>query len=111
MSGYHKLPVAQKAAVARDRQREPSLTCPTCAAQVMPAELAAHQVERCTGELPEPHPLARWLTRVEALRNCTAPKLDAWVAAGLVRQRQQDGRYLQRDLAIVVAWARALEAL
>jgi hypothetical protein len=76
----------------------------------MPAELAVHQAEHCPLELPAPHPASRWLPRVAALRYAPVSRLDAWVARGLVRQ-SRDGKYLERDLAIVTAWARALEAL
>ena len=110
MSDYHKLSAATKRALVRDRQHEPPLRCPQCDMQLMPAELAEHQAERCPLELPPPHVAARWLGRVAALRYAPASRLDAWVARGLVRQRQ-DGAYLERDLAIATAWARALEAL
>lgn len=105
---YQKLPIAAKRTLANERMRDRACECPRCHSSVMPTELAEHMAERCSGERPPPPSFARWLSRVEALRLVTAPMLDAWAVRGLVRMRS-DGRFLERDLTIASAWARALE--
>jgi hypothetical protein len=76
----------------------------------MAVDLITHIAERCPDELPPAHPASRWLARVAALRYAPSSRLDSWVERGLVRRRE-DGSVLERDLALVTAWARALEAL
>jgi hypothetical protein len=107
MSGnpYHRLPIAEKRALAIGAQREPAVTCPTCDTQVMPADLLAHMEQRCAGPR-EPGPGARWVTWREALAmGVPAMTLSRWASAGHVRfmGERQDRRYLLRDLAQKIA--------
>ena len=109
---YRRLSPAAKQAAARDRQHEPPIACPSCGVGIMPSDLAAHQAERCPLEQVLPPPVAaKWLDRTAALRLAPASRLDAYVERGLVRRREHDDRYLERDLQLVVAWSRALESL
>ncbi len=73
----------------------------------MPRDMRAHG-ERCSGALPTPHPLSTWLTRLQALQYVTAPALDRWRELGLIRMRV-DGALLERDVALISSWMRALE--
>ncbi len=109
MTDYHRMSVGQKRSHAARAQREPALVCARCAAHVMPRELEAH-IERCSEELPPPHPASRWLKRDEALRYVAGSTLDRWQELELLRVRP-DGTVLERDLVQLVMWARALGAL
>lgn len=101
MSEYHKLPIAQKRAIAIDRAREPAVTCPDCDTQVMPTDLIAHVKTRCAGPR-DPGPGAKWLTHREVVA-LGVPKqtLKDWVDTKKVRYRGDRGDrvYLLRDLA------------
>lgn len=104
MSGYHKMSLAEKQAYSRGRIREPSVVCPDCETQLLPADLLAH-MERCEGPR-EPHPSSSWVTWREALAlGILKGTLSRWVARGLVRHRGelQDRRYLLRDLVRMMA--------
>lgn len=103
-AAYHKLPIAQKRAMAYAAQREPAVACPRCDAQVMPADLLAHVEHRCTGPR-EPGPTAKWVTWREALVFAPKRTLLRWVRQGRVRHRGRrlDRQYLYRDLVVCKA--------
>jgi hypothetical protein len=104
---YHRLPIAEKRALAIGSQREPAVTCPTCDTQVMPADLLAHMEQRCAGPR-EPGPGARWVTWREARAIVPERTLVRWVERGFVRHRggRGDRTYLHRDLATRVSQMR-----
>lgn len=66
MSRYHSLPIAQKRAESLARVREPSITCPRCDTQLMPADLLVHLESRCPGHR-DPGPGAKWVGWREAV--------------------------------------------
>jgi hypothetical protein len=107
MSGYHRLPIAQKKAEALARMREPAVSCPAgCGIQVMRADLLVHLEQRCTGRR-EPGPGAKWLTHREALAMGVARvTLSRWTHSGRVRTRELDDgyrQYLHGDLVECIA--------
>lgn len=107
-AAYHKLPIAQKRAMAYAAQREPAVACPRCDAQVMPADLLAHVEQRCAGPR-EPGPAAKWVTWREALAlSVPETTLSFWARTGQVRYlgERMDRRYLLRDLALKIAQRR-----
>jgi len=103
VSGYHKLPIAEKRAAAIAGVREPSVTCPDCDTQLMPVDLPAHRKLRCTGRR-EPGPGAKWLPMREAMEfgGLTRETLMRWVREGHVRSKgtRGDRVYLLRDLVV-----------
>lgn len=102
---YHRLPIAQKRAMAAATQREPAVACPRCDTQVMPADLLAHIEQRCTGPR-EPGALDKWVgARDPIVRNVPKGTRAYWVARGFVRVRggAMDREYLLRDLAKRIA--------
>lgn len=102
---YHRLPIAQKRALAAATQREPAVACPSCDTQVMPADLLAHIEQRCEGPR-EPGPGAKWVTYREAIAlGVPEATFVRWVQRGFVRYtgEVQDRRYLLRDLAIKIS--------
>lgn len=107
MSRYHDLPIAQKRSEALARVREPSVTCPSCDTQLMPADLLAHLEHRCSGPR-EPGPGAKWVNWREARSIVPARTLVRWVERGFVRVRggRGDREYLHRDLATRVSQMR-----
>lgn len=106
MSRYHRMSIAEKGAEALARVREPSVACPSCDTQVMPADLLAHVEERCEGPR-EPGPGAKWINWREAMavNGVTPMRLSRWARNGHVRfvGERQDRKYLYRDLAMKVA--------
>jgi hypothetical protein len=106
---YRRLTVPQKQRVALDRQREPSVVCPSCETQTTAADLVQH-LDRCTGPRA-PHPLSRWITWAEAMRlGVPRGTMSRWVQRGAVRIRITAGterRYLLRDLAARLAERRS----
>lgn len=91
---YHRLPIAQKRALAAATQREPAVACPACDTQVMPADLIAHLEQRCTGPR-EPGPGARWVTWREAVANIRRADRDLSEPAAMMmlsRWSRPDGR-------------------
>jgi hypothetical protein len=109
VSGYNKLPIAQKRMEALSRAREPAVTCPACDVQVMPVDLLTHMKDRCPGPR-EPGPASQWLTWAEAVvivkvAGLTEIVISKWVRRGEVRHRgpRGDREYLLRDLVLKVA--------
>jgi hypothetical protein len=104
-NAYHRLSAPEKRELARDRMREPAVTCPTCEVQTTPADLTAHLEGRCPGRR-EPHHRSRWIGWGEA-RRMGIPKatLHGWVERGRVRiaSSEQGRRYLQRDVVLQFA--------
>lgn len=49
MSAYQELTLKQKQAAAIASQREQTIVCPRCEAQLMPIDLVGHLEQRCTG--------------------------------------------------------------
>lgn len=102
MSRYHTLSIAEKRAEALARVRAPSVTCPKCDTQVMPADLPKHMKQRCPG-LRDPVPGDQWLTAGEVrAMGVKKQTLSDWVASGKVRYRGDRGDrvYLLRDLVL-----------
>ena len=104
MSRYHQLSIAEKRAENLSRVREPSVTCPQCDTQVMPADLLAHLEQRCAGPR-EPGPGAKWINWQEASAIVPKRTLVRWIDRGYVRVRGERGdrQYLHRDLAMRVS--------
>lgn len=100
MTDYRKLPIDQKRAEAIARAREPSVSCPECDTQVMPADLLAHLEQRCPGPR-EPGPGSKWVNWREARSLVPERTLVRWVDRGFVRVKgdRGDRQYLYRDLA------------
>lgn len=100
-SAYHRLPVAEKQALAAERMAEPPMACPIdCGTTVTPADLLAHVNQRCPGPRA-PGPASRWVSHREALAaGVPRATLSFWVASGDVRARGLRGgkQYLARDL-------------
>jgi hypothetical protein len=119
---YHRLPIAEKRALAIGSQREPAVTCPTCDTQVMPADLLAHMEQRCAGPR-EPGPGARWIIwrhAVAIIRRASPgmsepaamKRLSRWslpdgrgVVAVRVRGSRGERQYLHADLVKHIAWS------
>lgn len=104
MSGYHRLPIAQKRAAAIASARESAVACPDCDTQVMPADLLAHLEERCTGPR-DPGPGSQWITWREARSLVPKRTLVRWIDSGRIRFKgdRGDRQYLLRDLVKNVA--------
>jgi len=107
MSDYHRLSIAQKQAMALSSAREPSVACPSCGTQVMPADLLAHVGQRCAGPR-EAGPGAKWVNWREARAIVPERTLVRWVERGFIRVRgdRGDRQYLYRDLAVRVSQLR-----
>lgn len=109
-SAYHRMPIAQKQALASERLAEPPVPCPAdCGTQVMPADLLPHVAGRCPGPRP-PGPASKWIHRSDAMRAGVPPKtLSNWARDGLIRSRgpRMDREYLYRDLVYRVAERRS----
>lgn len=104
-SAYHKLPIAEKQALAQERLAEPPVRCPGCDVATSPVDLLPHLAERCEGAR-EPGPSASWVDRRTAVAlGVPAQTLHYWARRGLVRTRGEpmDRKYLLRDLARRVA--------
>lgn len=106
---YHRLSIAEKQAVATERQREPAIMCPSCDTQTTPTDLLRHVAERCTGPR-EPGPAAKWVGWREALATGVPREtLSRWASDGLVRFKgeRMERRYSLRDLVYRMAQRRA----
>jgi hypothetical protein len=104
-ANYHRMSIAAKQALHRERMREPAVTCPVCETQTTAAELLEHVETRCPGPR-EPNPNASWITWRQALAmGVPRVTMNRWVTSGLVRVRSelQAREYLLRDLALLVA--------
>lgn len=104
-SAYHRMPVAEKQAMASERMVEPPVRCPGCDVATPPADLLPHLAERCEGAR-EPGPAASWVDRRTAVAlGVPAETLHYWARTGKVRTRgdRMDRKYLFRDLARRVA--------
>ncbi len=104
-TAYHRASIGEKQRQQRTAMAEPSVRCPRCETAVMPSYLMTHMAG-CTDK-PAVHPRARYLSRVQALHLATAPQLDAWQRAGLVRVHV-DGLVAERDVVLLAAWSRVL---
>jgi hypothetical protein len=101
---YHRLPIAEKRALAIGSQREAAVTCPTCDTHVMPVDMPSH-TQRCEGPRA-PGPLDRWVSaRDPIVRDVPKGTRSYWVQRGFVRVRGEpvDREYLLRDLAKRIA--------
>lgn len=105
MTQYHRMSIAQKQAHARERMREPAVTCPVCETQTTAADLLVHLDTRCPGPR-EPNPNASWISWRQALAlGVPRATMNWWVTNGLVHVRGelQDRQYLLRDVVLKLA--------
>lgn len=109
LNPYHRLPIREKRELANAVQREPPIRCAACDCQLAPSDWLRH-IQSCTGERPPPSPRARWVGDTEARHYTTPSQLVEWHARGLLR-RNPEGRWLLRDLVLLVGYARLLERL
>jgi hypothetical protein len=105
---YAKLSAHAKRLEAIARAREPSVTCPHCDWQMMPADLLTHLSDRCEGKRA-PGPGAKMVGFRDALAlGVPRATLSRWVANGHVRAfgERKDRVYMLRDLALKIAQKR-----
>lgn len=109
MSDYHKMSIAEKQALTRERAREAHVACPHCDTKLTPADLVRHVETRCSGEMPAPPEIAKYVSWREArAMGVPATTLSFWVRSKQVRYLggRMDRRYLLRDLAMKIAQRR-----
>lgn len=106
---YHRMSIAAKQALQRERMREPAVVCPACETQTTASDLLEHVATRCTGPR-DPSATAQWITWRQALDLGVLPgTMSKWVKRGRVRTsgELQDRRYLLRDVAVRMATRRS----
>jgi hypothetical protein len=102
VSDYHKLPIAEKQALSRERMRESAVACPACETQTTASDLLNHIDQRCPGAPPDPAPHSKWVSMAEVQRMGVSKQLlSYWYRSGHVRARGevQARKYLFRDVA------------